>query len=67
MTVKEAALLIGCSKRHVRALIARKLVAARFTPTPTGGYYDVHRKSAARYALYGNPDGRGWPRGKSRN
>ena len=67
MTVREAALLIGCSPRHVRTLITRKLLAARFTPTLTGGYYDVHRKSAARYALHGNPDGRGWPRGKPRN
>ena len=61
ISTAEAAALLGCHQRHVRALIARGHIEAELR-----GDYEVSRRSVLKYLRDGNPDGRGWPRGKKR-
>jgi len=70
ISTREAAALLGCSQRHVRTLIVRGKIAAELCGgkllLPARRWYTVDRRSVMRYLHDGNPDGRGWPRGKKR-
>jgi excisionase family DNA binding protein len=67
MTASEAALLLGCSQRHVRTLInAGRLPGTHIVGQGNGAArYEIPLASVRRYAATPRT-GSGWPRGKSR-
>jgi len=64
MTPTEAATLIGCHVRHVRALCKQGVIKSRRRQTPGGFYYVVDPDSAMEYA--NKPQTQGFPRGQKR-
>lgn len=68
MTPKQAAILIGCSVRHVRHLIVQGRLAAKRIETPGWGpgfVYEVNPSSARQYR--DSEQTRGFPRGQKRS
>ncbi len=64
MTPREAAKLIGCSARQVRALCHTGKIKATKVKTPGGQFcYDIPIAEARRYR--DKPQKWGWPRGQS--
>ena len=65
MTAKQAAQVIGCTKRHVLTLINQnKLKATKKTDEHGRPYYIITEVEALRYKNL--PQTIGWPRGQSR-
>lgn len=67
MTTREAALLMGCTQKHVLKLIGKGRLTARQVPVPYGvGFvHDVSRESVNWYNSVVSR--KGWPRGKTRS
>ena len=66
MTPSKAAEVIGCTPRHVRALIQRGKLAAKKVHSDSAPYfrYEITAAEARRYAR--EPQTRGFPRGGKR-
>ena len=65
MTPTEAAAVIGCSPRHVRALIGAGKIQAIPVPYRHGYTWSITQAEAERYRD-APTSGRGYPRGKKR-
>ena len=64
MTPVQAAKIIGCNPRHVRAMIAAGNLVARRRSIPGGFVYRITREEAER--VRDDPPTQGWPRGVAR-